>query len=379
MEKGFDWVPFFEEMAQKLRAYRGKQHELIEVLRRANVKGLDDENPKGTKIPLAEVDPFTFFALLNKHGTANRQRILEVVKPALGITAPLPQDFSGVPTANPLKVWYFPYLFEKNPGDMDTLWDLFEDVVSGREIDDAVFERALQIKSVGFSKMTQGIFRAAPRKFFPIDIQTRGYLASLGIQSECPTASAFQDLCLQVSQKEGKPLYQQSHDAWAANQPSALSYQEKVQRAAAKSTEVHEPQGGVAPKRIVVSSTKTGYQRNDLVAGDAVRNAGYKCEINAEHKTFVSKSTGMPYIEAHHLIPFSKQGSFSFSLDVKANIVALCPTCHRKLHHGRDEDKVSELKGLYSHRKDRLREKQIEVTERELLGMYSKDLSDEDD
>lgn len=48
---------------------------------------------------------------------------------------------------------------------------------------------------------------------------------------------------------------------------------------------------------------------------------------------YVSKATGKNYLEAHHIIPVSLSQQFSQQLDVKENVVCLCPFCHRALHH----------------------------------------------
>ena len=62
--------------------------------------------------------------------------------------------------------------------------------------------------------------------------------------------------------------------------------------------------------------------------------AEYKCEISPQHITFTSKNTGHFYMEGHHAIPMRHQDKFTKSLDVYANIVCLCPICHRLLHYG---------------------------------------------
>jgi hypothetical protein len=43
-----------------------------------------------------------------------------------------------------------------------------------------------------------------------------------------------------------------------------------------------------------------------------------------------------PYVEYHHLIPFSEYDG----ADHKLNIIALCPLCHRKLHFLKKVDKL---------------------------------------
>ncbi|MDS0858499.1 HNH endonuclease [Burkholderia pseudomultivorans] len=382
MNKGFDWVPFYDEMAKKLLAYRGRQLTLIKILKSAGVNGLIDQNPRGKAVPLTEIDPFTFLALLNKQSFAERARILAIVQSQLSLITNVPHEFLGIPKADARQTWLFPYLYDRNPDDINRLWDLYEAVMSGKRISESVFTQAQEVKYTGHAKLTQAIFRAAPRRFFPVDGQTTSYLAGLRLPNEFRTAREFQDICFQVKKKVAKPLYEQSHDAWLANQkkePSAeTEYQKKALEKAAKPHHINEGKGGVAvPKIGKAGLSKLGYQRDPAVAAKALQLANFKCEIDADHQTFISSATGTPYVEAHHLIPFSNQGGYSFSLDVTANIVALCPNCHRRLHHGESRDKTSDIISLLSKRDDRLIEKKLRISKKELLKLYRGDLSEE--
>jgi len=60
----------------------------------------------------------------------------------------------------------------------------------------------------------------------------------------------------------------------------------------------------------------------------------FTCEVDSNHRSFISKKTRENYCEGHHLVPMGKQSSYNYSLDIHANIVSLCPNCHRILHHG---------------------------------------------
>lgn len=383
MNKGFDWVPFYDEMAKKLLGYRDKQQALIKILKDANVNGLTDQNPKGKKQPLTEIDPFSFLALLNKQSSPERARILTAIKPRFGIVANVPNEFLGIPKADARQTWLFPYLYQRNPGDIDKLWNLYEAVLSGKKISEVVFDEAQKVKYAGHAKLTQAIFRAAPRRFFPVDGQTTSYLAGLRLPNKFSSAREFEDICAKVKKKVAKPLYEQSHDAWFANQKKELGVETRYQRTAlekaAKANPITEGKGGIAvPKIGKAGLSKLGYQRDPAVAANALRLADFKCEIDARHQTFISNVKGKPYVEAHHLIPFGNQGSYPFSIDVTANIIALCPNCHRRLHHGKIEDKISDIKSLLSKRKDRLEEKELRIGENELLRLYSRDLLEED-
>jgi 5-methylcytosine-specific restriction protein A len=140
-----------------------------------------------------------------------------------------------------------------------------------------------------------------------------------------------------------------------------------------KDEQVSEPSGGVT-KPELVSTSSTGYMRRVDVAAAALLLAAFRCEADAIHSTFMTAAKNVPYVEAHHLIPLSRQAEYEFSLDVRANIIALCPNCHRLLHYGRAKDKKPILQRLLRERSIALHEKQIQVQEATLFGYYNSNL-----
>lgn len=96
------------------------------------------------------------------------------------------------------------------------------------------------------------------------------------------------------------------------------------------------------------------YVRSPILKKQVIEIADYKCELNASHTTFIAKSNNKPYMEGHHALPISLQEHFDNSLDVYANIVCLCPVCHRMLHYGLDTEKKDAVDKVYYSRKDRL-------------------------
>jgi hypothetical protein len=100
--------------------------------------------------------------------------------------------------------------------------------------------------------------------------------------------------------------------------------------------------------------------------------ANFQCEYDNEHETFVSNTTSNNYVEAHHIIPikYYYRDEFKVSIDNEANIVALCPTCHRCLHYGKFEEKKIILKYLYDKNVENLKKAGIEITFDRLLEMY---------
>ncbi len=55
----------------------------------------------------------------------------------------------------------------------------------------------------------------------------------------------------------------------------------------------------------------------------------YLYKINANHKIFIAERTQQQYMEVHHIISMHLQNKFLCSLDVYANVICLCPICHR--------------------------------------------------
>ena len=95
----------------------------------------------------------------------------------------------------------------------------------------------------------------------------------------------------------------------------------------------------------------------------------YKCAINKNHPTFISK-TGSPYMEKHHLIPLEFFEEFENSLDDINNIVSLCPLCHRMLHFGDKKTVFPVLEKLLSEKKEDLKKSGISIEIERLKQMY---------
>lgn len=135
------------------------------------------------------------------------------------------------------------------------------------------------------------------------------------------------------------------------------------------STPERKPQ--LQPKPDTKKNETNTYPRNASYVKQALIQADYKCEINSEHTTFISNATDEQYMEAHHLFPMSIQKEIDFSIDIPANIISLCPTCHRKMHQANLEDKKEMIIGLYEKRKTELKVFGINETIDDLLEIYS--------
>lgn len=128
------------------------------------------------------------------------------------------------------------------------------------------------------------------------------------------------------------------------------------------------------PQKVKPSKKINGqniFSRNLSYAKKSLELADFLCEIDKNHSTFISKSSKKQYVEAHHLIPLKFQDEFLYNLDVPANIISLCPNCHRKMHFGNntDIDKMSEK--LFKKRQNELKKYGIEITLDGLKTIYN--------
>lgn len=158
---------------------------------------------------------------------------------------------------------------------------------------------------------------------------------------------------------------------------SLLTVSEEEFQQVALAKAATQPTDGIRPDELggvsVSLGTRLGTKgivRSPIIAAEAIRAANFCCEIDPQHWTFTSRARKQKYVEAHHLIPISQQNRFDYSLDVVANIISLCATCHRMLHFGVSQEKKTLLKSLLKQRRSKLLEKAISIKESDFLELY---------
>lgn len=112
------------------------------------------------------------------------------------------------------------------------------------------------------------------------------------------------------------------------------------------------------------------HNRNAAKAAKVVCGANYKCQVDVNHSTFISASSGKAFVEAHHLVPVAKSPDFDVSLDVEPNIVVLCPNCHRAIHYAESQYKIELLTRFYNERINELRQCGIDLSLEQLFNYY---------
>ena len=87
---------------------------------------------------------------------------------------------------------------------------------------------------------------------------------------------------------------------------------------------------------------------------------------------FTSKKEQQNYLEVHHFIPREFASEFDSSLEILDNYIALCPCCHRKIHHAVDRERKSMIINIFNQRKEVLANHGISIADAKKILEYYK-------
>ena len=179
----YTWIPFYIEFGQKLLKYRNDRKPLVnwiyENIDGDLIKHFKDA-PDGRHVP--DTDPFTVMAIINRGIAYNKKfELCKQFKTFLNISAPVPQDFSGVPEMNNMLSNFMAFEENREEGDIERLWALFECAVLDKDIEEAY--NALKNQYLIKYNITMGLFWIRPDKYLALDGNNKAKLVSLGIAS----------------------------------------------------------------------------------------------------------------------------------------------------------------------------------------------------
>jgi 5-methylcytosine-specific restriction protein B len=196
-KRRFKWTHFYEAVADKLLTFRNRREELITGIHAIAEKVdcmsiLNDqyqENVPGGL--LKDICPFTVMGIFNRGITdSNRKTIASELANLLGVSAPVPDSFEGIPVLNNQRTWFFGYSYKRKPDDIDTLWEAFAQAIAFAESDDAearttfaaAYDNATESWGVGWN-LTMGLYWIRPWNFPTLDGQSQRYISKkLNIQ-----------------------------------------------------------------------------------------------------------------------------------------------------------------------------------------------------
>lgn len=212
MNNIYTWVAAYKKIANKLAEYEFKRSELIGILKFLGIDKLTDRDKDHTSIDLEDIDPFTFLSYLNKYGDDRRITIVNALSAYWCLEENI-LDVCGLPTSNPRRVWLFPYKFERSLDEIDHLWKFYHSVMNDT-VSNEELRHIKTIKSVGWSKISEGMFYLKPDTYLPLNGVVTPYLTSLGIQVNNQSIEGIKFTGQQVKEIILKPFFQISYEGW---------------------------------------------------------------------------------------------------------------------------------------------------------------------
>ena len=132
------------------------------------------------------------------------------MKSLFGVGAPVPSSFSGIPTLNNQKSWFFSYQAKRKPGDVDRLWEVFNRALRDQPLADpgfaAAFDGALEVRNTNFN-LTMALFWIRPNSFISLD----GKMAEYYLGTEFPTQGLSFDFYRSTLERVLKEVEKTSH------------------------------------------------------------------------------------------------------------------------------------------------------------------------
>ena len=239
----FDWIPFYEEFADKLLVYKDNRQELIEKIKQVyEVTGIKlprlERNEDGEN-EIIDIDPFTTFGLFNKQITnANRIKIITEIKELFSIKSDVPSSFDGIPVLNNQMATFYWFGSGRGEHDIDNLWGVFDYAIAISKSDSPElrekfsnsFNASLSQKGVKWN-LSMGLYWIRPNRFLNLDSRNRWFIINndslpesvvarvknLKSMPEAEEYLAICDECLSYIHSDNSPydsLSDLSYNAW---------------------------------------------------------------------------------------------------------------------------------------------------------------------
>lgn len=200
MNTHFTWIAFYKEFAQRLLSYRHNIQPMLDfiyTLQDSKGKSLTAYIHDSQKHNVTNIDPFSIFAIINRNiSWDNRRKICSEIKQFLYIASEVPTDFSGIPTVDNRRSFFFDW---NDWSKIDALWDLFEKVVNGQSCV-VEFDKVRQ-NGVAIGMLTMALYWIDPYSFLALDGRNKKFLQELGISvANVSSYDNYSELLAQVQE-----------------------------------------------------------------------------------------------------------------------------------------------------------------------------------
>ncbi|WP_257978727.1 AAA family ATPase [Vibrio parahaemolyticus] len=186
----FPWVGFYEQVASALLRFKDDRQPLLKgIFDIAEQTGLanyfGDKYANGENGLLQDICPFTVMGMFNR-GIKDSSRTLLAQKLAdfLSVDIVPPTQFNAIPTLNNINAWFFKYEKDRQPDDIDKLWEVFEAAINFADQDDeesrkefaSAFDQAATVANTKWN-LTMGLFWVRPWSYPTLESNSRSLLA----------------------------------------------------------------------------------------------------------------------------------------------------------------------------------------------------------
>ncbi len=199
----YDWIPYFKAVASKIYEI-SKDNDNRNALLLNLANELFEE---GTAILNYQItDPFSIIYSLAQKNTKNqRKRIFNSIKEVCNLQDDLPTDFVfPTPTPNTLSLFFSKEKYINKEGvniGNECFWNLFVQVFLNENLNNEDFLKALSLKNVRVTKLTQVFFLIDPNTYMPFDtrmntlpIASLENLKSISLQIEEKGIDAYKEV-----------------------------------------------------------------------------------------------------------------------------------------------------------------------------------------
>ena len=180
MDNAYQWIAFYEELADKLLAYKDRRNELFDLMKKKAsqqqlMSYLHFENEEWWGPRNHQIDPFSLIGAMNRGITyPNRTLLAKVFAETFDVKIAAPTHFEGIPILNNMNSLF---------NGVDELWTLFmlamKDTETNNFTDEfkLAFEKAIAVNGNGLIYITMGLYWIRPNDFMPLDTNSCAFVS----------------------------------------------------------------------------------------------------------------------------------------------------------------------------------------------------------
>ncbi len=277
----FSWTRFYEAVADKVLTYRHRRDELVSGIHPIGEKVdcmsiLNDQYEKGVPGgPLKDICPFTTMGIFNRGITdTNRNIIANELAAFLGVTEPVPDSFEGIPVLNNQRTWFFGYSYQRQPDDIEALWEVFAQAIAFADSGNAeaqtafidAYNNVAPRRGVGWN-LTMGLFWIRPWYFPTLDSRSQRYISeklNIKIATNGPKGRCSASDYLNILDTLETRFQEESYPVHSFPELSLAAWHFKEKNTSVSSGATYQPEtedNAVEPRALIKA-----YSVNDIVA-----------------------------------------------------------------------------------------------------------------